>query len=95
MKQIPPFIAIGGANAVIESAPSGGTGNAIKITRNGGEKYAGAWLPVNGVASNQGPQKVSARVYSPSAGIQIAMKLEHDESRGSGDVLANEVVQVG
>lgn len=91
----PSFIAIGGANAVIESAPSGGTGKAIKITRNGGEKYAGAWLPVNGVASNQGPQKVSARVYSPSAGIQMAIKLEHDESRGSGDVLANEVVQVG
>ncbi len=91
----PEFIAIGGANAAIDSVPSGGTGKAIKITRNGGEKYAGAWLPVSGVVSNQGAQKVSARVYSPTAGIQIAIKLEHGEGRGSGDVLANEVVTVG
>jgi hypothetical protein len=87
--------AFGGASALIESVPSGGAGNAFKITRNAGERFAGAWLPVDSVPGNQGPQKVFARVFSPSAGIQVAVKLEHGEGQGTGDVVANEVVTVG
>ena len=87
--------AFGGALALIESVPSGGAGNAFKITRNGGERFAGAWLHIASVPSNQGPQKVFARVYSPTAGIQVAVKLEYEEGRGSGDVVANEAVTVG
>jgi hypothetical protein len=87
--------AFGGALALIESVPSGGAGNAFKITRGGGEKFAGAWLSIDSVPSNQGPQKVFARVYSPTAGIQVAVKLEFGEGQGSGDVVANEVVTVG
>lgn len=90
------FTAIGSSNTQISSSPSGGTGQALQITRNGGEKYAGAWLPVSPIPINQGPQKVSARVYSPTAGIQMAIKLEYGQDGfGTGDVLANEVVQVG
>lgn len=90
------FTAIGSSDTQISSSPSGGTGKALQITRNGGEKYAGAWLPVSPIPSNQGPQKVSARVYSPTAGIQMAIKLEYGQDGfGTGDVLANEVVQVG
>lgn len=87
--------AFGGAAALIESVPSGGAGNALKITRVGGEKFAGAWLPITSVPSNQGSQKVFARVFSPTAGIQVAIKLEFGEGQGSGDVVANEVVTVG
>lgn len=90
------FTTIGGSNALITTSPSGGTGQSLQITRNGGEKYAGAWLPVSPIPSNQGPQKVSARVYSPTAGIQMAIKLEYGQDGfGTGDVLANEVVQMG
>ena len=89
------FTSIGSANTSIETGIASDTGKALKITRNGGEKYAGAWIPVQGVLSNAGPQKVTARVYSPTAGIQVAIKLEHGEGFGTGDILANEVVKVG
>ena len=92
----PSFTAIGGSNVSIESVPSSGsTAKAIKITRDGGEKFAGAWLPVSNIPVIQGAQKISALVYSPTAGIQVAVKLEHGEALGSGDVLANELVTVG
>lgn len=87
--------AFGGAVASIESFPSGAAGNAFKIARSGGEKFAGAWVPINSVPSNAGPQKIFAQVYSPTAGIQVAVKLEFAEGQGSGDVVANEVVTVG
>lgn len=95
--EAPPltYTAIGGANTSIETGMSSDTGKALKITRNGGEKYAGAWISVQGVLSNAGPQKVTARVFSPTAGILVAIKLEHGEGFGTGDILANEVVKVG
>jgi len=89
------FTSIGGANTSIETGIASDTGKALKIIRTGFEKYAGAWIPVHGVLSNAGPQKVTARVYSPTAGIQVAIKLEHGEGVGTGDILANEVVKVG
>jgi hypothetical protein len=91
----PAYTAIGGANTSIETGVASDTAKALKITRTGGEKFAGAWIPVQDVLSNAGPQKVTARVYSPTAGIQVAIKLEHGEGFGTGDILANEVVKVG
>jgi hypothetical protein len=91
----PTYTAIGGANTSIETGVASDTAKALKITRTGGEKFAGAWIPVQGVLSSAGAQKVTARVYSPTAGIQVAIKLEHGEGFGTGDILANEMVKVG
>lgn len=92
----PPAITpFGGATGVIEAPTSGGSGNALKVTRDGGEVYAGAWLAIPTIPSNAGTQIVSARVYSPTAGIPIVAKAEFGENTGTGDVQATETVVVG
>lgn len=92
----PPAITpFGGATGVIEAPTSGGSGNALKVTRNGGEAWAGAWLAIPTIPSNAGTQIVSARVYSPTAGIPIVAKAEFGDNTGTGDVQATETVVVG
>jgi hypothetical protein len=91
----PPDVQIfGGAAGTVDAAPTGGTGNALKVTRSGGEPWAGVWIPFT-VPSDAGTQVVSARVYSPVAGVPIAAKTEWAEGSGSGDTQANEQVVVG
>jgi hypothetical protein len=85
----------GGAVAVIAAGPAGGTGNVLKITRNGGEPWAGSWISIPQIPSNAGAQTVSARFYSPTAGIPVSAKVEYDDNAGSGEVRANEVVAAG
>lgn len=92
----PPAVnEFGGAAAVIAAGPAGGTGNALKITRNGGEVWAGSWIGIPQIPSNAGTQTVSARFYSPTAGIPVFAKIEYDDNAGSGDVRANETVVAG
>jgi len=91
----PTVTAFGGATGVIEAAPSGGNGNALKVTRNGGEVWAGAWLAIPAIPSNAGTQVVSARVYSPTAGVPIVAKAEYGDNTGTGDVQATETVVAG
>lgn len=91
----PTITAFGGATGVIAAAPTGGNGNALKVTRSGGEVWAGAWLPVPAIPSNAGTQVISARVYSPTAGIPIVAKAEFGDNTGTGDVQATETVVVG
>lgn len=92
---LPTITAFSGATGIIEAAPSGGNGNALKVTRNGGDPWAGAWLAIPAIPSNAGTQVVSARVYSPVAGIPIVAKAEYGENTGTGDVQATETVIVG
>jgi hypothetical protein len=89
------FTPFGGATAAVDSGANNFEGKFLKITREGGEIFAGVWMQINPVTGTEGTQKISARVYSPNAGIQIAIKLEYGESLGTGDLLANEVVQAG
>jgi hypothetical protein len=89
------FTPFGGATAAVDSGANNFEGKFLKITREGGERFAGVWMQINPVTGTEGTQKISARVYSPNAGIQIAIKLEYGEGLGTGDLLANEVVQAG
>jgi len=91
----PVATAFGGAASTISAGPTGGSGNALKISRPGGEVWAGAWLAINPIPSNAGTQIVSARVYSPTAGIPMVAKAEYADNVGSGDTQANETVVVG
>jgi hypothetical protein len=92
---IPPINEFGGAAPAIEAGPEGGDGNALKITRDGGEVFAGVFLEVSGIPTAGGEQTISALVYSPTAGIPFVTKLEYDENVGTGDVQANEALVVG
>ncbi len=84
-----------GAGYAIEAGPVGGDNNALRITRDGGEVYAGVFISVSGIPSNAGEQTISALVYSPTAGIPFVTKLEYDQGAGTVDVQANETVVEG
>lgn len=92
----PPVVTdFGGAAIAQEAGPEGGNGKALKLTRSGGEVYAGAWVAISPIPNNAGSQTVSARVYSPVAGVPVVAKAEYGDNQGTGDVQANETVVVG
>ncbi len=94
----PPFAGFEGAEgSAVEAGPTGGSGNALKVLRSGGQVFALAivTLPSN-IALEAGRKTISARVYSPTAGIPMVLKLEGPAGNpSSGDVQANEAVVVG
>jgi beta-glucanase (GH16 family) len=93
---VPPAVTeFGGAGYAIEPGPAGGDGNALKIARNGGEVFAGAWVAIPSIPNDAGVQTLSALVYSPTAGVPIVTKVEFADNQGTGDVQANEAVVVG
>ena len=93
---VPPAVTeFGGAGYAIEPGPAGGDGNALKIARDAGEAYAGAWVAIPSIPNDAGVQTVSALVYSPTAGVPIVTKAEFADNAGTGDVQANEAVVVG
>jgi len=93
----PPSVTeFGGAGYALEPGPvGGGDANALKIVRDGGEAFAGAWVAVPEIPNDAGPQTISAEVYSPTGGIPIVAKAEYADNMGSGEVQANEVVVAG
>ena len=93
---VPPAVTeFGGAGYAIEPGPAGGDGNALKIARDGGEVFAGAWVAIPSIPNDAGVQTLSALVYSPTAGVPIVTKVEFADNQGTGDVQANEAVVVG
>ena len=93
---VPPAVTeFGGAGYGIEPGPAGGDGNALRITRDGGDVFAGAWVAIPPIPNDAGTQTISALVYSPLAGIPMVAKVEYGDNAGTGDVSANEPVVVG
>ncbi|MDH3719447.1 MAG: hypothetical protein OES79_15105, partial [Planctomycetota bacterium] len=92
----PPTVTeFGGASFGIEPGPAGGDGNALRITRDGGEVFAGAWIAISEIPNDEGEQTISALVYSPTAGIPMVTKVEYGDNMGTGDTPANEAVVEG
>jgi hypothetical protein len=90
----PAFVGFDGAEAsAIVAGPTGGSGNALKIVRNPGQVWAGAKLTGLTIQMTSTNPTITARVYSPAAGIPFVMKLETPGS--SGDVQAHETVVAG
>ena len=87
----------GGEGSTVEAAPAGGSGNAIKVLRSGGQVYALAVVGLNAnVPLAADRLTISARVYSPTAGIPMVIKLEGTGGTPStGDIPANQPVVVG
>jgi hypothetical protein len=91
----PAITAFGGTVISLDAGPTGGSGKALKISRNGGEPWAGTWVAVPAIQSTAGAVTVSARVYSPTAGIKMVAKAEYAENTGSGDTQATTTVVQG
>ena len=87
----------GGEGSTVEAAPAGGSGNAIKVLRSGGQVYALAVVALNGnVPLAADRLTISARVFSPTAGIPMVIKLEGTGgSPSTGDIQANQAVVAG
>ena len=91
----PPIVEFGGAGYAVEAGPSGGTGKALRITRPGGEVFAGAFVSVPAIPFSATRRIISARVFSPTAGIPMVAKAEYADNTGSGEVPATTAVVVG
>ena len=92
----PPVAGFEGAEgSVVEPAPAGGgSGNAFKVLRSGGQIFALGIVETDvPVAANR--LTISAQVNSPTAGIPMVLKLEGPGGANSGDVAANETVVAG
>jgi hypothetical protein len=91
------FVGFNGAEtSTIAAGPAGGSGNAGKIIRLGGEVWAGAKVNVGPIALASGRRIVSARVNSPAAGVRMVLKLEaSDPNVNTGDLEARETVVAG
>lgn len=88
------FVGFDGAEATsIAAGPTGGTGNALKIIRTGGQVWAGAKLTGMTLGVTSTKNTFSARVHSPTAGIPFILKLEGNGD--TGEITANETVAVG
>lgn len=69
----------GSADVAIDTAPTGGAGKALKIVKNPSDGWAGAVVNLDAPLRNATAYTVTARVWSPSAGIPMTMKLESFE----------------
>jgi hypothetical protein len=88
----------GAETSSIAAGPAGGSGNAGRIVRLGGEVWAGAKVNVGSpIALSAGTRILSARVHSPLAGVPIVLKLENagDAGINTGDIQARETVVAG
>ena len=90
------FLGFNGAEgSSIAAGPSGGTGNALKVLRTGGEVWAGA--EISGLTLNVSAtlNTVSARVHSPAAGKRVVLKLETSTGAATAEIDARETVVAG
>ena len=95
---LPRFEGFNGAEtSAIAAGPAGGSGNAGKIIRLGGEVWAGAKANVGPIALTATNRTISARVHSAVAGVPMVLKLENESDAGinTGDMQATQAVVVG
>jgi hypothetical protein len=87
----------GAETSTIAAGPAGGTGLTGKIIRLGGEEWAGAKVNVGPIPLTATNRTISARVYSPLAGVPVVLKLENvgDAGINTGDIQATQSVVVG
>ena len=95
----PTVVEFGGAGYAIEAGPAlgnlSGSGKALKITRPGGEVFAGAFVSTAPMPFSATRKTITARVYSPTAGTPMPAKVEFAENAGSGDTLPTTAVVAG
>ena len=92
----PTVTGFGGAEgSSIKTGATGGSGKAVNVLRTGGQVYAGATLTVAAIPFASGHKTITARVYSPKAGVPIKIKAEYASQQGTADASATTTVVAG
>jgi len=92
----PTVTGFGGAEgSSIKTGATGGSGKAVNVLRTGGEVYAGVSVTVAAIPFAAGHKTITARVYSPKAGVPIKIKAEYASQQGTADASATTTVVVG
>lgn len=97
--EVPPLTVVGfnGAEgSAVEAGPTdGGSGKALKVLRSGGDVFAGAFVNTAPIPLSATRRTITARVYSPKAGVPMVLKLEGPGGANSGDTPASSAVVAG
>ena len=90
------FVGFNGAEGTtVETGPAGGSGKALKILRLGGDVFAGAFVSTGAIPFAANRKTITARVYSPTAGIPMKLKVEDASGAASAETAATQPVVVG
>jgi hypothetical protein len=90
------FVGFNGAEGTtVEAGPVGGIGKALKILRLGGDVFAGAFVTTGAIPFATNRSTITARVYSPTAGIPMKLKVEDANGAASAEIAATPAVVVG
>ncbi len=84
----------GAEGTTIAVGPAGGSGKAAKIFRSGGDPWAGAIVTTGIIPFSATTKTITARVYSPTAGIPMVLKVE-GPGGASPEIAAAPAVVVG
>ena len=86
----------GGDGSSIDAAPpaGGATGKALRILRSGGQVWAGAKVTTAAPIFTATDKTITAKVYSPKAGVPIVLKME-GAGIASAEIQAKQAVVVG
>ncbi len=89
------FGSSGSAVVTRDAAPTGGVGHALKVVKNASDTWAGAMVNLDAPLRNATSYTVTARVWSPSAGIPMTLKLANfnDDSQSVQATASETVVQ--
>ncbi len=92
-----PVVGFNGAEGTtVEAGPAGGgTGKAIKILRAGGDVFAGAFVTTGTIPFTATSKTITAKVFSPKAGVPMVVKVEGPAGATSGDTAATTPVVAG
>ena len=85
----------GAEGSSITAGPSNGYGKALNVLRKGGQNYAGAIMTVSPIAFTESRKTITARVYSPKAGVPIKIKAEYASQKGTAEATATSAVVQG
>lgn len=93
----PGFFGSNGSAVVTnEAGPTGGSGNAMKVVKSAGDTWAGAVVNLDSPLRNATSYTVTARVWSPAAGVPMTLKLQNfNESSQAVQASAKETVVQG
>lgn len=86
----------GSAMVTVDTAPTGGTGKVMKVVKNPSDGWAGAVINLDAPLRDATAYTITARVWSPTAGVPMLMKLANfNNDAQSVQVLAKEPVVQG
>jgi len=85
----------GAEGSSIMAGPSGGSGKAVNVLRTGGDPWAGVVVTTGAIPFTATRKTITARVYSPVAGVPMVIKVEDANGAASAEIAATPTVAVG